>query len=243
MIGQYWSARMYRTLCLRVAGHSLPPHLCSAHSHPTGLQVTALVHFKVIFAFSWPLHALTQLIFIDLASCQVLPILFLVGFWTDKFAFFAFFSLNFTNEECARECEQRQMTPTTNHRERAAAATAARMLHQPHPPPPPHPFPHLALQQPQRHSGDPFIQPPIAGPSHIPSLQPPIPSPRDQVANICAQLAAIQQQQPPPARRRQQRAVQSASGVNNNVPLGPARVADIHAQLAAIQQQQPPPAR
>ncbi|KAF8585645.1 hypothetical protein K439DRAFT_1615778 [Ramaria rubella] len=89
------------------------------------------------------------------------------------------------------------MTSTTNHHERAAAATATRMFHQP--PPPPHPFPHLALQQPQRHSGDPFVQPPMAGPSYIPNPQPPNPSPRDQVADIRAQLAAIQQQQPPPA--------------------------------------------
>ncbi|KAF8584875.1 hypothetical protein K439DRAFT_1616366 [Ramaria rubella] len=145
------------TACHRIFALPTPTQQASSLSHCSH-RVTALVHFKVIFAFSWPLHALTQLIFIDLASCQVLPIWFLVGFWTDKFAFFAFFSLNFTNEEHAREREQRQMTSTTNRSERAAAAaTAARMLHQPHPPPPPHPFPHLALQQPQRHSGDPFI--------------------------------------------------------------------------------------
>ncbi|KAF8579697.1 hypothetical protein K439DRAFT_1620346 [Ramaria rubella] len=142
-------------------------------------------------------------------------------------------------EECAREREQHQMTSTTNHWEHAAAPTVARMSHQA--PPPPHPFPHLALQQPQRHSGDPFVQPPIAGSSHIPNPQPLNPSPRDQVADIHAQLAAIQQQQPPPARRRQQSAVQTASGVNN-VPLGTAEVARMCAQAKALQQRQVAPA-
>ncbi|KAF8583735.1 hypothetical protein K439DRAFT_1617265 [Ramaria rubella] len=160
-----------------------------------------------------------------------------VVFWTDKF-FFCLISLNFTNEECAREREQRQMTSTTNRRERAAAATATRVLHQP--PPPPHPFPHLALQQPQRHSGDPFVQPAMAGPSHISNPQPPNPSPRDQVADIRAQLAAIQQQQPLPARQRLQSTVQTASGVNvNNVPIGAAGIAYMHAQADALRQQLP----
>ncbi|KAF8578127.1 hypothetical protein K439DRAFT_1621581 [Ramaria rubella] len=92
-------------------------------------------------------------------------------------------------------------------------------------------------ESPQRHSGDLFVQPPIAGSSHIPNPQPLNPSPRDQVADICAQLAAIQQQQPPPAGRRQQSAVQTASGVNN-VPLGTAEVARMCAQANALQQRQ-----
>ncbi|KAF8580149.1 hypothetical protein K439DRAFT_1620008 [Ramaria rubella] len=142
----------------------------------------------------------------------------------------------FTNEKCAREREQRQMSSTTNWRECAAAATATRMLHQP--PPPPHPFPHLALQQPQMHSGDPFVQLPTAGPSYIPNPQPPNPSPRDQVADIHAQLAVIQRQQPPPARRGQQSTVQTVSGVRN-VPLGAEGLAQMHAWADVLRQQLP----
>ncbi|KAF8575044.1 hypothetical protein K439DRAFT_1623875 [Ramaria rubella] len=77
----------------------------------------------------------------------------------------------------------------------------------------------------------------IAGSSHIPNPQSPNPSPQERVADIHAQLAAIQQQQPPPARQRQQSAFQTGLSVNS-VPLGVAGVAQMHAQADALRQQQ-----
>ncbi|KAF8589304.1 hypothetical protein K439DRAFT_1612889 [Ramaria rubella] len=187
-------------------GTGLPPLLPSAPQPPLPPVISGY------FACSCPLHASKHSLNLLGIIRHCSPLSFL---WLQSPAS----AFSFTNnpstperdrqEERAREHEQRQMTSTTNRRECAAAATADRILHQQ--PPPPHPFPHLALQQPQRHSGDPFVQPPIAGSSHIPNPQTLNPSPRDQVADICAQLAAIQQQQPLPARRWQPSAVQPAS--------------------------------
>ncbi|KAF8592632.1 hypothetical protein K439DRAFT_1610401 [Ramaria rubella] len=186
-------------------GTGLPPLLPSAPQPPLPPVISGY------FACSCPLHASKHSLNLLGIIRHCSPLSFL---WLQSPAsafinslFLPNFSVSQMNpstpecdhqEECAREHEQHQMTSTTNHWECAAAATADRILHQQ--PPPPHPFPHLALQQPQRHSGDPFVQPPNAGSSHIPNPQPLNPSPRDQVADIHAQLAAIQQQQPLPAR-------------------------------------------
>ncbi|KAF8579424.1 hypothetical protein K439DRAFT_1620544 [Ramaria rubella] len=220
MLGHAWSAlAMHPKLRARTLpklrsfkGTGLPPLLPSAPQPPLPPVISGLSHCS---------HQVTALL---LSKALLSSELFVVA------KINSFFLPNFSvsqinpstperdrQEECAREREQHQMTSTTNHWECAAAATADRILHQQ--PPPPHPFPHLALQQPQRHSGDPFVQPPIAGSSHIPNPQPLNPSRRDQVADIRAQLAAIQQQQPLPARRWQPSAVQPASNVDNNNKL------------------------
>ncbi|KAF8580171.1 hypothetical protein K439DRAFT_1619988 [Ramaria rubella] len=192
---------------------------------PSAPQPPLLPVISGYFACSCPLHASKHSLNLlgIIRHCSPLSFLwlqspasaFINSLFLPNFSAFRFSQMNPSTperdcqEERAREHEQHQMTSTTNRWERAAAATADRILHQQ--PPPPHPFPHLALQQPQRHSGDPFVQPPIAGSSHIPNPQPLNPSPRDQVADICAQLAAIQQQQPLPARRWQPSAVRPAS--------------------------------
>ena len=88
-------------------------------------------------------------------------------------------------DERAQEHLNRQMTSPTDRHAQAAIASASRMVHPSPPPPSPLPQP----LQGHRVVNDPFYEPP----------QPPEPTPRTAVANICAALPPL----PQPLRRRQ----------------------------------------
>ncbi|KAF8578215.1 hypothetical protein K439DRAFT_1621500 [Ramaria rubella] len=212
MLGQLWLTPLPK---LRFA---IAASLCS----PTPPSPSDLWAFSLLssgyFACSCPLHASKHSLNLLGIIRHCSPLSFL---WLQSPAsafinslFLPNFSVSQMNpstperdrqEERAREREQRQMTSTTNRWECAAAATADRILHQQPPP-----LTHFLILHYNSLRGILVIHLSsllLLVSSHIPNPQPLNPSPRDQVADICAQLAAIQQQQPLPARRWQPSAV------------------------------------